>query len=68
MGGALDAESRVKFDKIFRGLLAKEFPEDFYETYGITDKIAPPAKPYIFPIPETLSVYNYRFFKEVGLT
>lgn len=67
IGGALDAESRIKFDKIFRGLLAKEFPTELYDAYGITDSIPPPAKPYIFPIPDNLTVYNYRYFKEVIL-
>ncbi|XP_065348136.1 dynein axonemal heavy chain 7-like [Cloeon dipterum] len=64
IGGALDAASRVKFNKIFRGLMANEFPSELKSEFQITDEIAPPVKPYIFPIPDNFTVYNYRFFKE----
>lgn len=65
MGGTLDANSRPKFNILFRGLLEKEFPDDVLKQFGIPFEIQKPDKPYIFIIPIGETVFDYRFIKEV---
>ncbi|KAG8227082.1 hypothetical protein J437_LFUL007419 [Ladona fulva] len=64
LGGPLDADSRAKFEVIFRGLLQKEFPATLKEELDLTLDIPPPTKPYIFPIPSQGSIFDYKFIKE----
>ncbi|ALC38670.1 Dhc36C [Drosophila busckii] len=66
LGGSLAAESREKFNLIFRALMEKTFPQSMYETYGVTEDlyVEPLAKPFIFPIPKQGSVFDYRYIKE----
>ncbi|KAM7353017.1 dynein heavy chain at 36C isoform 1-T1 [Cochliomyia hominivorax] len=66
IGGSLDANSREKFNIVFRALMEKNFPENLYETYGIPQELYVPvlSKPFIFPIPKQGSVFDYRFIKE----
>lgn len=65
MGGTLDANSRPKFNMLFRALLEREFPEKIREQLGIHFEIAKPEKPYIFTIPSGETVFDYRYIKEV---
>lgn len=66
MGGALFHESREKFSELFRGLLEKVFPEELYTKFKIPDnfRVPPLQKPYIFTIPKTGLVFDYRYIKE----
>ncbi|XP_073827136.1 dynein heavy chain at 36C [Musca autumnalis] len=66
LGASLDANSREKFNLVFRGLMEKNFPENLYESFGIPEELHVPAlpKPFIFPIPKQGSVFDYRFIKE----
>ncbi|KAH8377909.1 hypothetical protein KR093_007822, partial [Drosophila rubida] len=66
LGGSLTAESREKFNLIFRALLEKTFPQSMYDTYGVTEDLYVDtlAKPFIFPIPKQGSVFDYRYIKE----
>ncbi|XP_072937032.1 dynein axonemal heavy chain 7 [Epargyreus clarus] len=64
IGATLEADSRPKFDMLFRGLLEKEFPEKVIEILNYPREIAKPEKQYIFTIPKEGLVYDYRFIKE----
>ncbi|XP_028155786.1 dynein heavy chain 7, axonemal [Ostrinia furnacalis] len=64
IGATLEADSRPKFDMMFRGLLEKEFPEKVIEVLGYPREIGKPEKQYIFSIPKEGMVYDYRFIKE----
>lgn len=66
LGGPLFNDSRDKFSEVFRALLEKNFPEDLIEKYAIPTyvQVPPLQKPFIFPIPKTGSVFDYRFIKE----
>lgn len=66
LGGPLFNESREKFSEVFRALLEKNFPDELNEKYKIPPEIQVPPlqKPFIFPIPKTGSVFDYRFIKE----
>ncbi|XP_049773091.1 dynein axonemal heavy chain 7 [Schistocerca cancellata] len=64
LGGTLGSTGRPKFDLLFRGLLAKEFPADLKTDFGLLEDVPPPFKPYITLIPSEGLVYDYRYFKE----
>lgn len=64
VGGILEADSRPKFNLLFRGLLEREFPKELYETLGMNFEIPKPEKPYIFTIPAG-DVFQFRYIKEV---
>ncbi|XP_026726846.1 dynein heavy chain 7, axonemal [Trichoplusia ni] len=64
IGATLEADSRPKFDMMFRGLLEKEFPEKIKDALGYHKEILKPEKQYIFIIPKEGLVYDYRFIKE----
>ncbi|EDW55574.1 GM17246 [Drosophila sechellia] len=66
LGGSLDADSREKFNIIFRALMEKTFPQSLYDTYGVPEDlyVESLAKPFIFPIPKQGSVFDYRYIKE----
>lgn len=66
LGAVVYAESRPKFDMMFRGLLEREFPASLTETLDIPFDISKPEKPYIFTIPTADTVYDYRYIKEVS--
>lgn len=66
LGGALNDEGRKSFSELFHGLSNKEFPSEFYDKYHIPEYLHLNAlqKPYIFAIPKTGNVFDYRFIKE----
>ncbi|XP_032591888.1 dynein axonemal heavy chain 7 [Drosophila grimshawi] len=67
LGGSLTAESREKFNLIFRALMMeKNFPQSIYEAYGVPQElhVEQLVKPFIFPIPKNGSVFDYRYIKE----
>ncbi|XP_047042351.1 dynein axonemal heavy chain 7 [Helicoverpa zea] len=64
IGATLEADSRPKFDMLFRGLLEKEFPDKIKNSLGMPKEISKPEKQYIFIIPREGLVYDYRFIKE----
>ncbi|CAH0689857.1 unnamed protein product [Chilo suppressalis] len=64
VGATLEADSRPRFDMMFRGLLEKEFPESVIEKLGYPREITKPEKQYIFMLPKDGLVYDYRFIKE----
>ncbi|XP_045510942.1 dynein axonemal heavy chain 7 [Colias croceus] len=64
IGATLEANSRPKFDMMFRGLLEKEFPEKVIEALNYPREIPKPEKQYIFSLPKEGLVYDYRFIKE----
>lgn len=66
LGAPLDADSRVKFSEILRGLTEKIFPIDLNEKFHIPENLHPEnlKRPYIFQIPKIGSVFDYRFIKE----
>lgn len=68
MGGTLDANSRPKFNVLFRALLERDFPEKVAEELEIPFEITKPDKPYIFTIPIGESVFDYRYLKEVNVS
>lgn len=65
-GGSLDLLSREKFSELFRGLLNREFPQDLCEKFRIPNELHVPnlQKPYIFTMPPSGSVFDYRYTKE----
>lgn len=66
IGGSLNAESRDKFNLVFRALMEKNFPDNLYKAFNIPEELYVPVltKPFIFPIPKQGSVFDYRFIKE----
>ncbi|XP_017769738.1 PREDICTED: dynein heavy chain 7, axonemal-like [Nicrophorus vespilloides] len=64
MGATLYAESRHKFNALFRGLLDRDFPKSTIENLKIPFDIPKPEKPYIFTIPVGETVFDYRYIKE----
>nr|XP_012232176.1 PREDICTED: dynein heavy chain 7, axonemal-like isoform X1 [Linepithema humile] len=64
MGGTLQAQHRVRFSILFRGLLEKEFPVVLMNEFQLKEPIPPPSKPYIFVMPRDHLVFDYRFIKE----
>ncbi|KAH8413286.1 hypothetical protein KR009_009673 [Drosophila setifemur] len=66
LGGALDADSREKFNIVFRALMEKTFPQSLYDMHGVTEDLYVEnlPKPFIFPIPKQGSVFDYRYIKE----
>lgn len=58
------ADYREWFDMLFRGLIAREFPEDVRERFNIPPEIEDPKKPYVIPIPSMNLVFDYKFTKE----
>ncbi|XP_036230121.2 dynein axonemal heavy chain 7 isoform X1 [Bactrocera oleae] len=66
LGGALDSRSREKFNVVFRALMEKNFPEQLYTDFGVPEElfVSVLTKPFIFPIPKSGSVFDYRFIKE----
>ncbi|CAB3230574.1 unnamed protein product [Arctia plantaginis] len=64
IGATIEADSRPRFDMMFRGLLDKEFPEKVIEILGYHKQIAKPEKQYIFTIPKEGMVFDYRYIKE----
>lgn len=66
LGGALNETGREKFSTVFRALFTKEFPPELTESLGIPEELRVPtlAKPFIFPIPNGGTVFDYRFMKE----
>lgn len=65
-GASLHETGRVAFSDLFHGLLAKEFPFELYERFDIPENLKVPSlqKAYIFTIPKTGSVFDYRFICE----
>lgn len=68
MGAALDANSRVKFNLLFRALLENKFPKKVARALKIPVDLCPsPNQPYSNAIPKQGSVYDYRYvLKEKG--
>ncbi|KAF5288993.1 hypothetical protein FQA39_LY03872 [Lamprigera yunnana] len=64
IGATLNATSRLKFDKLFRGLLQKDFPQSLIEEFGIPFPIEKSEKPYIFIPPTGETIFDYRYIKE----
>lgn len=66
LGGPLNESSRERFSELFHGLSNKEFPLELYEKYQIPNqlKVTNLQKPYIFAIPKTGNIFDYRFIKE----
>lgn len=65
-GGALTEQSRDRFSELFHGLCAKEFPIELYDQFQLPESLKVPnlQKPFIFLIPKSGSVFDYRFIKE----
>lgn len=65
-GGALDERSRELFSDLFHGLSAKDFPDELVERYGVPEhvRVQPLQKPFIFTLPKSGNVFDYRFIKE----
>ncbi|RZF38562.1 hypothetical protein LSTR_LSTR006157 [Laodelphax striatellus] len=65
LGGALDSRSREHFSVLFRALMDKEFPQSVGTDFGLPDEYCKgPSKPYIFTIPDQLTVFDYRYTRE----
>ncbi|XP_012251165.2 dynein axonemal heavy chain 7-like isoform X2 [Athalia rosae] len=64
LGGTLESRYRMKFSRLFRGLLEKEFPVALLEEYRLSEPVEPPIKPYIFVMPKDGLVFDYRFIRE----
>lgn len=64
MGVTLMIDYRDWFNLLFRALLAREFPENVRKHFDILPKIGNPKIPYIVPIPDAGSVFDYKFVKE----
>lgn len=61
IGGVLDADSRDRFDKFFRKLLAQEDNLGYQLSAGL--RIQKPDFPFALPFPPTGSVYSFAFVK-----
>jgi len=68
MGAALDTNSRVKFNLLFRALLQDKFPKKVAYALGIPIELCPsPPKPYLNVLPKEGLVYDYKYIlTEVG--
>lgn len=65
MGASTNTDARVKFDLLFRELLAGGLSEDSRNKYHIVETVDPPMRPFTIPFPNEGSVFDYRFIKEV---
>lgn len=65
-GATLNETGRVTFSELFHGLLLKDFPQEFYAKFNIGTAIKVPdlQKSYIFTIPKSGTVFDYRFICE----
>jgi len=62
MGAALDTNSRIKFNLLFRALLENEFPKNVAYTLNIPLELCPsPDKPYRNIIPKNGLVFDYKY-------
>lgn len=62
MGAALDTQSRIKFNLLFRALLQNKFPKKVAYALNIPIKLCPsPYKSYSNVIPKEGLVYDYRY-------
>lgn len=64
IGGSLDTNSREQFSILFIALMAKEVPPSTIEAFAIPDvlqTIPDLEKSLIFPIPQSGTVFDYRF-------
>ncbi|XP_015440426.1 PREDICTED: LOW QUALITY PROTEIN: dynein heavy chain 7, axonemal [Dufourea novaeangliae] len=64
MGGTLNTDSRESFSDLFRGLTAREFPEDIRQRFNISDDTTDPPKPYVVTVPLTGLVFDFKYVKE----
>lgn len=58
------AKYREWFSELFRGLMAREFPLELIEQFGLPEKTTGPKKIYVLPIPSPGLVYDYNYIKE----
>ncbi|XP_076039498.1 dynein axonemal heavy chain 7-like [Oratosquilla oratoria] len=63
LGGPLDDASRVKFDVLFRELIAGNPSDESKKKYQLPEVPLPPHE-YQLPIPEEDTVFHYKFVKE----
>jgi len=62
MGAALDTNSRIKFNLLFRALLENKFPKKVANALNIPLELCPsPDKPYTNVIPKSGLVFDYRY-------
>lgn len=62
MGAALDTNSRIKFNLLFRALLENKFPKKVAYALNIPLELCPsPDKPYTNVIPKNGLVFDYRY-------
>ncbi|KAF5288992.1 hypothetical protein FQA39_LY03871 [Lamprigera yunnana] len=64
LGATIDSSSRFKFDKLFKGLLEREFPVELMALFGIPIDIPNADQLYILLPPLQGTVYDYRYIKE----
>jgi len=65
MGATLDAQSRAKFNILFRALLEIKFPNKVARTFKLPTELCPsPKKSYTNFPPKEHSVFDYRFILE----
>ncbi|VVC38387.1 Dynein heavy chain, domain-2,Dynein heavy chain domain,Dynein heavy chain, P-loop containing D4 domain,P- [Cinara cedri] len=65
MGATLDAQSRTKFNLLFRALLEKRFPENVVKALKLPRELCPsPQEPYSNYPSKKYSVFDYRFVLE----
>ena len=59
-----DTNSRVKFDIFLRKILAGGIDEDEKKSFGLLDTVPPPPKPYSAALPDSLTIYHYKFIAD----
>lgn len=65
MGATLDAQSRIKFNLLFRALLEKKFPKKVAQILKIPFELcSSPKKPFTNILPKEHSVFDYRYIIE----
>ena len=64
-----DTDSRGKFDRFLRKIIASGIDDEEKKEFGLLDSVPPPPKPYTATLPEGLTIYHYKFISEqtVGL-
>jgi dynein heavy chain len=63
-GGPLNADSREKFDFFLRKILEDEINEEEKNRLGLLDTVDKPKKKYEVLLPETGTVFNFKFITE----
>ncbi len=61
LGSLLNTDSRLKFDYFLRKILVDGITEEEKTKLGLLDTVEPPSKTYAVLLPESGTIYNYKF-------